>query len=473
MTRSIKKADVKRQVLHHKLKKAVAKMSLAVVKSADAALNAANQEVAHATLETDDCSGNHNWTCYKAEKEWVVARINKTICEVECLALDGSNCKFTPTEMDCKEALQTAALGSEPLHPLACGVHHKSKFGNTGYDTHGHWCKSVRAENDRMVHIGTQMSSEGGMCSHRQTFTCFDGKIPVKYNQDTCEVECMTEDGHRCLETSSHAQCQQKADNQNLDGAEGGQVMSCGGEHEKLNELWCISMLRKFEHDTVVQLKTSRHTMRKAAGRVEVAQISEKVAEIDLRNAQVSERKIQIRGENAEAKIIRIQSKLDAQKALLVALKEKLQKRKDVAFQLFSANDVKLAYKAEEANKKVEKSENLLLKMYSNNHALEERLVKTKHRVRTAIRQEVEGKKLVGGKRARVVVTKQQYKAALAVSALTAKKYGELTRKIVKQTNKWVAMKRRQYANAVKRSRDAIKKQPKSKADKKRMLYYY
>lgn len=283
----------------------------------------------------------------------------------------------------------------------------------------------------------------------------------------------MTEDGHRCLETSSHAQCQQKADNQNLDGAEGGQVMSCGGEHEKLNELWCISMLRKFEHDTVVQLKTSRHTMRKAAGRVEVAQISEKVAEIDLRNAQVSERKIQIRGENAEAKIIRIQSKLDAQKALLVALKEKLQKRKDVAFQLFSANDVKLAYKAEEANKKVEKSENLLLKMYSNNHALEERLVKTKHRVRTAIRQEVEGKKLVGGKRARVVVTKQQYKAALAVSALTAKKYGELTRKIVKQTNKWVAMKRRQYANAVKRSRDAIKKQPKSKADKKRMLYYY
>ena len=59
--------------------------------------------------------------------------------DIECMSTDNTNCMWQSTQQDCD-----SLIGNLPpnINPLSCGNMHKSRYGITGYDTEGHWCKT-------------------------------------------------------------------------------------------------------------------------------------------------------------------------------------------------------------------------------------------------------------------------------------------------------------------------------------------
>jgi hypothetical protein len=57
--------------------------------------------------------------------------------DIQCPSHDGRNCYWPKTRAEAEAAKQ----------PLACGADHRIKHGSTGYDTPGHWCRTLAFAN--------------------------------------------------------------------------------------------------------------------------------------------------------------------------------------------------------------------------------------------------------------------------------------------------------------------------------------
>lgn len=74
------------------------------------------------------------WRCVQDVTTPVRRNANQ---DVECMTLDGANCQFHASSVECAA---TAANPPTTAKGLACGEDHKALYGVTGYDDPLHWC---------------------------------------------------------------------------------------------------------------------------------------------------------------------------------------------------------------------------------------------------------------------------------------------------------------------------------------------
>lgn len=159
--------------------------------------------------EASGCAGNHTWRCFKAEGAWVAARINPSICEVECLSFDNKNCKWHDNDTDCQDEVDN--LGKKRVDPVICRQHqaliHKSSKARSN-DQDGEWCDIVRDETDVKFKEKTEDEAMN-LCSGNTEWKCYPGyNAPVRFNADQCELECFSTNGRKCKEGRNPAKCE-------------------------------------------------------------------------------------------------------------------------------------------------------------------------------------------------------------------------------------------------------------------------
>ncbi|OQR84582.1 hypothetical protein ACHHYP_13226 [Achlya hypogyna] len=104
--------------------------------------------------------------------------------DVECMSRDGFSCVYTPTFADCVRYQLTPVT---PLQPLVCGAMLKSINRFTGYDIPAHWCARAQP------------------LLSKQPWKCVDGiSTPVRRNVKG-DVECMSMNGHDCVQGACEA----------------------------------------------------------------------------------------------------------------------------------------------------------------------------------------------------------------------------------------------------------------------------
>lgn len=114
--------------------------------AAAAAQASAAQAAAQAAAEVAAAAvpkANTKYNCMASPWGQYAGMTKNASGDLECFALNGKDCNWSD-QPTCQSTLASTNLSD--VVPLACGAGHQAHHGSTGYDTDGHWCRTIGSQ---------------------------------------------------------------------------------------------------------------------------------------------------------------------------------------------------------------------------------------------------------------------------------------------------------------------------------------
>lgn len=309
-----------------------------------------------------------------------------------------------------------------------------------------------------------EVDEDESQCDYNENWSCYDGKVPIRYNQDKCAVECLSTDGLNCLKSMNNRMCEDS-----IGTAAHMSIITCGEPEaeDTIGEMGyriipAKTSMQKWCEDTKNMLSrrqgkldaVNHKTLEDAKEQIAITYKLQKAAKKTMKEARRDARKAEEKLIDVHADHISAQEMQKYHESKLVALKEKVSvMASKVSKKITKAADstrlshvtnkeiqhaIKHAkHKLSKVQKKLERKKRKVDKLVQKIHATKQAMHDARAAKKAALKaSQTNTKEYIKAKKAVRKALAQKREAALAIRATEAHR--------VASTERW-ASRRRQY----------------------------